>query len=84
VHGAPAGAGAALEAKATSFLGVASGSGVEVPDWLERLGSTVDRAIERHDAGPAAGSAIPPPTTLADGVPWVPLPWDSLRSALAG
>ena len=44
--GSPAGAGDSLERRADSFLGVASGSGVEVPDWLERLSGTVDRAIE--------------------------------------
>ena len=42
VAGAPEGAAAALEAKARSFLGLASGSGVEVPDWLERLSAAVD------------------------------------------
>jgi len=84
VRGEPAGAGAALEAKATAFLGVASGSGVEVPDWLDRLGVAIDRAIERADAGTAAGrAAATPPTSLPDGVPWAHVPWDALREALA-
>ncbi|NBW87616.1 MAG: hypothetical protein EBR23_12555, partial [Planctomycetia bacterium] len=47
--GAPAGAGSRLEERAESFLGVASGSGVEVPAWLDRLGETVERSLERAD-----------------------------------
>ena len=86
IDGAPAGAGARLEAKAETFLDTASGSGVEVPEWLERLGSAVDRAIERAEAGrlsletarqPGRGSA-----RLPDAVPWKALPWETLRAAL--
>jgi hypothetical protein len=80
VMGEPAGAGKRLEERAESFLGLASGSGVEVPDWLERLGSAVDRAIERADAGPPQQLRL---GTLPDAVPWVPLPWDALHAALA-
>ncbi|MBU6308510.1 MAG: hypothetical protein KJS77_02055 [Planctomycetes bacterium] len=83
VTGTPAGAGAAFEAKADTFLGVASGSGVEVPEWLERLSSAVDRAIERADASPR-GTAGPPAAGLPESVPWVRLPWDALKAALAG
>jgi thiosulfate/3-mercaptopyruvate sulfurtransferase len=36
-------ASAALEACAERFLGVAGGSGVEVPAWLDRLTTAVDR-----------------------------------------
>ena len=76
--------GAALEAKATSFIGLASGSGVEVPEWLERLGTAVDHAIDRANAAPArtAGSARVP-TGLPECVTWVPTPWESLAAALA-
>jgi hypothetical protein len=86
IDGAPAGAGARLESRAETFLGTASGSGVEVPEWLERLGSAVDRAIERAEAGrlsletarqPGRGSA-----RLPDAVPWTALPWETLRAAL--
>mgnify|MGYP006274901431 CR=1 FL=1 len=74
------GAGQRLEDRAESFLGVASGSGVEVPAWLDRLGSEVDRAVERADDGRAAGR---PAGRLPEAVPWTPLPWDALRAALA-
>ena len=79
--GEPAGAGAALEAKAESFLGVASGSGVEVPEWLERLSAVVDRALERADALPLGGAARVP-TGLPDCVPWAVVSWDALRESL--
>ncbi len=82
VAGEPQGAAAAFEAKAGTFLGVASGSGVEVPDWLERLGSAVDRAIEQADATPRHLDGPRPPTSLPDAVPWMPLPWNTLQAAL--
>jgi hypothetical protein len=80
----PEGAGAALEAKARLFLGVASGSGVEVPDWLDRLTSLVDVAIDRADlsGGQAGPTALP--ESFAAVVPWRPVPWDSLRAELEG
>jgi len=78
--GAPAGAGSRLETRAESFLGVASGSGVEVPAWLDRLGDAVDTAVERAEAGLLAGRPV---ARLPDAVPWAPLPWDLLRAALA-
>jgi hypothetical protein len=83
--GQPAGAGAALEAKAAGFRGVASGSGVEVPEWLERLSVAVDKAIEKVEAGgfdPRAVTAAEQ-TSLPAAVPWTPLPWDALHAALA-
>ena len=80
VTGEPAGSGRRLEERAEAFLGLASGSGVEVPDWLERLGGAVDRALERADAGPSQQLRL---GTLPDAVPWVPLPWDALHAALA-
>lgn len=80
VSGEPAGAGQRLEERAEAFLGLASGSGVEVPDWLERLGGAVDRAIERADAGPPQQLRL---GTLPDAVPWAPLPWEALHAALA-
>jgi hypothetical protein len=84
--GQPAGAGAALEAKAETLLGVASGSGVEVPDWLERLGTAVDRALEAAESrgrAVAAGVGGPEPGRLPDAVPWRPLAWERLHAALA-
>lgn len=83
VAGGPEGAAAAFEAKARSFLGLASGSGVEVPEWLDRLSAAVDAAIERADAaGDAPGGSLP--ESLADAVPWVPLDWATLQASLGG
>ena len=84
VSGQPAGAGAALEAKARSFLGVASGSGVEVPDWLERLGGVVDGAIDRADLTGRKGPKSAVPESFAAVVPWRVLQWEQLRAELAG
>ena len=77
--GQPGGAGDRLEERARSFLGVASGSGVEVPDWLERLTRRVDRCVERADAEP-----IPTPRSgsFVEAVPWVPMPWTAVHEAL--
>jgi hypothetical protein len=84
VDGVPVGAGAALEEKAVTFLGVASGSGVEVPEWLERLGAAVDRAIERADAAPRRGGAAGRiATSLPDCIRWLPVPWSAVHAALA-
>jgi len=81
--GQPPGAGAELEAQAERFLGVASGSGVEVPDWLERLGSAVDRALEVAESrGPTHGAGLDR-GRLPEAVPWKPLAWDRLQAALA-
>ena len=78
-----AGAGGELEAKAETFLGVASGSGVEVPEWLERLGSAVDRALEVAESrGTAHGGGLER-GRLPEAVPWKPLAWDRLQTALA-
>jgi hypothetical protein len=84
VTGVPPGAGDRLETKAESFLGVASGSGVEVPDWLDRLGALVDRALERHEVGLAGQPADGREGWLAGAVPWVPVSWDDLHGQLAG
>jgi hypothetical protein len=86
VSGEPAGAGDALERKARSFLGVASGSGVEVPEWLERVASAVDTAIETTDVTAASSAArtTAPPDSIAEAVPWLPLEWNHLRAALGG
>jgi hypothetical protein len=82
--GRPAGAGAELEAKAETFLGVASGSGVEVPDWLERLGSAVDRTLEVAESrGGAPAAAGFDRGRLPEAVPWRPQAWDNLQTALA-
>ena len=73
------GAGDRFEERASSFIGVAGGSGVEVPDWLDRLGSTVDRELEHlGDGGPAQRPLI----SLPDAVPWVPMAWSDLRQVL--
>ena len=84
-HGQPSGAGAALEARAAGFRGVASGSGVEVPEWLERLSAAVDKAIEKVEAGgfDARTVAAAERMSLPGAVPWMPLPWDALHAALA-
>ena len=84
IRGEPAGAGDRLEAKARTFLGVASGSGVEVPEWLERLGGVVDAEIERAEVGGDDRRAASLPAGLADAVPWQPLAWEELRQALGG
>jgi hypothetical protein len=70
-----------LESKAESFLGVASGSGVEVPEWLDRLGVAVDRGLEQVEAGMFDGHVPAPATRLPDAIPWVPLSWDALTAA---
>ena len=81
--GSPLGAGGTLEACATRFLGVASGSGVEVPAWLDRLTNAVDRAIDRADDGLSVGVASGPALIrLPEALPWTPLPWDALHAAL--
>jgi len=82
--GSPADAGGRFEERAREFLGVASGSGVEVPEWLERLGGLVDAEIGRAELGSRAGRAAMPPVSLPDAVPWRPLPWPELRQALGG
>jgi hypothetical protein len=83
--GVPVGAGERLEARAESLLGVASGSGVEVPEWLDRLGSAADRAIERaFDAAARPAAETGPPSRLPDAIPWLPLDWATLERALGG
>ena len=83
--GSPAGAGAALEQRSMAMLGLASGSGVEVPEWLERLTQAVEQATDDADALPRHGSdAVRVPTTLAAAVPWLPMPWPRLTAALGG
>jgi hypothetical protein len=80
----PVGAGGTLEACAGKFLGAAGGSGVEVPAWLDRLTTAVDRAIDRAEAGIAPGAANSPASVrLPDALPWASLPWDALHAALA-
>ena len=82
--GHPAGAGGHLEESATKFLGVASGSGVEVPAWLDRLTTAVDRALERAEAGISVGApAGPAACRLPEALPWAALPWDVLYAALS-
>jgi len=73
------GAGARFEARAAAFIGVAGGSGVEVPDWLDRLGSTVDRELDRLGSDGPTGHPL---ISLPDAVPWLPMAWADLRQAL--
>ncbi|MFM9058378.1 MAG: hypothetical protein ACKOSQ_04535 [Planctomycetaceae bacterium] len=82
VSGEPDAAGGRLEARAESFLGVASGSGVEVPEWLERLSAAVDRSLDRAAAGAFDPGALPDRGRLPHAIPWVALPWESLLAAL--
>ncbi len=86
VSGHPPGATEGLERKARSFLGVASGSGVEVPEWLERLAAAVETAIETADTTAASSNARSdaPPDSIAEAVCWLPLEWDRVRAALGG
>jgi len=77
--GAPAGAGERFEARAEGFIGVAGGSGVEIPDWLDRLGLSVDHELSRRPSGAATSRPLLAP---AEAVPWRRLPWAELRAAL--
>ena len=80
MSGSPPGAGAAFEENATALVGLAGGSGVELPEWLDRLGHAVDRALEQAEIGISAQT---PPGSLPAAVPWRPLAWDALRKALS-
>ena len=83
VSGQPVGSGAMLEAKARSFLGVASGSGVEVPDWLERLGAAVDAAIDQTQrSGGNRGKTGAFPESFVAVVPWQSVAWERLHGDL--
>jgi len=78
--GKPAGAGRRLEERAGTFLGVAGGSGVEVPAWLDRLSTAVDRAIEQAEDGlPMTRST----GGLPGALPWAPLEWSAVEQALS-
>jgi len=83
--GCPPGAGQRLENRAEGFLGTASGSGVEVPDWLEQLSTSVDRAVEEAEVGgsEAAGGRPLLPAGLADSLSWSQLPWNMLLTAVS-
>ena len=72
-------AGQQLEERAAACLGLASGSGVEVPDWIEHLGQAVDRAMEQPEDGL---SHKPQTGKLPDAVPWIIMPWELLHSVL--
>jgi len=85
LSGEPAGAGQRLEERAEGLLGMASGSGVEVPDWLEQLSVGVDRAIEEAEAGgldPEGGRPLLP-AALADVLSWNRLPWNELLTVVS-
>ncbi len=66
----------ALEQRAESFLGLAAGSGVEVPEWLEQLGRCVDAAIEHR-------VEVSPVGRLPDAIAWQPIEWQALQDMLA-
>ena len=77
--GEPEGAGARFERRAEGFLGISGGSGVEIPDWLERLGAAVDAELDRAgDGSPVARTLL----SLPDAVPWSPMAWPELHAAL--
>jgi len=82
VTAGPGAAGERLEHRAETFLGVASGSGVEVPEWLERLSNAVDRSLDRAAAGGFDPGARPDRGRLPHAVPWAEMPWESLVAAL--
>jgi len=67
-----------LEKRAEALLGVAPGSGVEMPMWLERLERCVDRALSVPPGGRRAGWRFP------ESVPWLPLAWDELARRMSG
>ncbi|MBM4020853.1 MAG: hypothetical protein FJ284_01145 [Planctomycetes bacterium] len=83
-RGEPVGAGDRLEAKAASFLGVASGSGVEVPEWLDRLGGAVDAELERVHVTGGKGRSDGLTGSLSESMPWQLVSWDALRHSLGG
>jgi hypothetical protein len=70
--GEPEGAGAALETRAEQWLGVASGSGVELPEWLERLERVVQASLDGSDHEEDSPAGLP------DAIPWKPIPWAEL------
>jgi hypothetical protein len=78
--GGPEGAGHRLEERSEAFLGVAGGSGVELPAWLDRLSTAVDRAIERAEDGLASARSV---GRLPDALPWAPLEWSAVEQSLA-
>jgi hypothetical protein len=83
--GEPEGAGGQLETHAEEFLGVAAGSGVEVPDWLDRLSITVDRVLEEAETGGLAldSERQVMPSTLAEPLHWSWLSWSQLLDAVS-
>ena len=73
--GGPTPAAEALEARAEGFLGLAAGSGVEVPEWLEQLGRCVDAAIEHR-------VEVSPSGRLPEAIAWQPVEWSALEAVL--
>ncbi|MFM8577601.1 MAG: hypothetical protein ACKOCN_02180 [Planctomycetaceae bacterium] len=69
-------AGEALEQRAEALLGVAPGSGVEIPLSLARLERCVDRALTVPPGGRRSGWRFP------ESVPWLPIAWDELARRL--
>ena len=64
---------------------MASGSGVEVPDWLEHLSAGVDRAIEEAEVGGLDADGERPllPAAVAEVLGWEQLPWNELLAAVS-
>lgn len=85
VSGTATGAGTRLEDQAEHFLGIATGSGVEVPDWLDQLSGTVDRVLEEAETGGLPTTVERPllPTNLAESLNWSRLPWSALLAAVS-
>ena len=83
--GEPQGAGNQLETHAEEFLGVATGAGVEVPDWLDHLSATVDRVLEEAEAGGLVSDDQRQvmPSSLAEPLCWSRLPWPQLLEVVS-
>ena len=75
-RGGPSPAAEALEERAEGFLGLAAGSGVEVPEWLEQLGRCVDVALEHR-------VEVSPIGRLPDAIAWQPIAWSVVEEMLA-
>lgn len=64
---------------------MATGAGVEVPDWLDHLSATVDRVLEEAETGGLApdDKRQVMPSSLAEPLNWSRLPWPDLLSAVS-
>ena len=74
--GEPIGSGEALERASESFLGTASGSGMEIPDWLDRLSQKVEQQLD------VPVDVVPFRTHVSDAVAWKHIEWPELYAIL--